>query len=211
MSEWRNNMYEYIKGTITFVNPAYIVLETNGIGYQLFIANPFRFSSKLNEEATIYVHQAVREDAITLYGFKDYTEKQLYLKLLSVSGIGPKSGLAILANDDHQGLVQAIENEDAAYLTKFPGVGKKTASQIVLDLKGKLADLTLTQAENTADYQQELVLTTNYNHVTEAVEALEALGYSAKEIKKIEPQIRKLNKESTDAYLREALRLLMKK
>lgn len=138
-----NKMYEYIKGIVTFVSPAYIVLENSGIGYQLFIANPFRFSSKLNAEATIYVHQAVREDAITLYGFKDYTEKQLYLKLLSVSGIGPKSGLAILANDDHQGLVQAIENEDAAYLTKFPGVGKKTASQIVLDLKGKLADLSL--------------------------------------------------------------------
>lgn len=204
-------MYEYIKGIVTFVSPAYIVLETNGIGYQLFIANPFRFSSKLNEEATIYVHQAVREDAITLYGFKDYTEKQLYLKLLSVSGIGPKSGLAILANDNHQGLVQAIENEDAAYLTKFPGVGKKTASQIVLDLKGKLADLAVAPVENTVDYQQELVLSTNYTHVTEAMEALEALGYSAKEIKKVEPQIRKLNKESTDAYLREALRLLMKK
>ncbi|MEG0474393.1 MAG: Holliday junction branch migration protein RuvA [Carnobacterium sp.] len=204
-------MYEYIKGVVTFVTPAYVVVETGGLGYLLYVANPFRFSNKLNEEVTIYVHQAVREDAITLYGFKDYNEKQLYLKLISVSGIGPKSGLAILANDDHSGLVHAIESEDATYLMKFPGVGKKTASQIILDLKGKLDDLDIPAVLTEGNIQQELALPSNHEPANEALEALAALGYSAREIKKVEPEIRKLTKETTDAYLREALRLLMKK
>lgn len=205
-------MYEYIKGTLTFVGPAYIVIENGGIGYQLLIANPFRFSSRLNQEVQVYVYQAVREDAITLFGFKDFSEKQLYLKLISVSGIGPKSSLAILASDDHAGLVQAIEGDDVAYLTKFPGVGKKTASQIVLDLKGKLDDL-MTPADGVISgaLQEKLTFPTNHGHVEETLEALAALGYSGKEIKRIEPQIRSLNEHSTDAYLRAALRLLMKK
>lgn len=204
-------MYEYLKGMVTFIGPAYIVMELNGIGYLLYIANPFRFSKQLNQETIIYVHQAVREDAITLYGFKDYNEKQLYLKLISVSGIGPKSGLAILANDDHAGLVQAIENEEVSYLVKFPGVGKKTAAQIILDLKGKLDDLDIMSQPLGGAIQQELSLSHKQGPVNEALEALTALGYSAKEIKNIEPEIRKMNKETTDAYLREALRLLMKK
>lgn len=204
-------MYEYIKGTLTFVGPAYIVIENGGIGYQLLIANPFRFSSKLNQEVQVYVYQAVREDAITLFGFKDFSEKQLYLKLISVSGIGPKSSLAILASDDHEGLVAAIENDDVAYLTKFPGVGKKTASQIVLDLKGKLDDLTASSSAGKGALQEKLVLTTNNGHIAETVEALTALGYSSREIKRIEPKLIALNEHSTDAYLRAALRLLMKK
>jgi Holliday junction DNA helicase RuvA len=204
-------MYEYLKGIVTFIGPAYIVVELNGIGYLLYIANPFRFSNQLNQETIIYVHQAVREDAITLYGFKDYNEKQLYLKLISVSGIGPKSGLAILANDDHAGLVYAIENEEVSYLMKFPGVGKKTAAQIILDLKGKLDDLEIIRIPIDGVMQQKLSLPQDQKPVNEAIEALTALGYSTKEIKKVEPEIRKMNKETTDAYLREALRLLMKK
>src|SRR5690554_4973710 len=99
-------MYEYIKGILTYVSPAYVVVENQGMGYQIHSANPYRFSTKMNEEVLIYVYQAVREDDITLYGFKDLNEKKLYLKLLNVSGIGPKSALAILANEDHSGLVQ---------------------------------------------------------------------------------------------------------
>ena len=187
-------MYEYLKGIVTFIGPAYIVLELNGIGHLLYIANPFRFSNQLNQETTIYVHQAVREDAITLYGFKDYSEKQLYLKLI-----------------DHSGLVQAIESEEASYLMKFPGVGKKTAAQIILDLKGKLDDLEISSTPLEGAVQQELSLSHKQGPVNEAIEALAALGYSAREIKKVEPEIRKMKKETTDAYLREALRLLMKK
>ncbi|SER73428.1 Holliday junction branch migration protein RuvA [Isobaculum melis] len=202
-------MYEYMKGRLSFVSPSYLAVEVGGIGYQLFVANPFRFSSKFNEEILIYVHQAVREDAITLYGFADLDEKQLFLKLISVSGIGPKSALAILASDDHGGLVNAIETDDAGYLTKFPGVGKKTAQQIVLDLKGKLGELSTTAAATEKMEASPVVSATK--HMEEALEALKALGYSAKELKRIEPKLKLVEATSTDEYLRTALKLLMKK
>lgn len=204
-------MYEYIKGTLTHVSPAYVVVENQGIGYQIHSANPFSFSTKMDQEVKMYIYQAVREDAITLYGFKDLNEKKLYLKLLSVSGIGPKSGMAILANEDHAGLVQAIENNDAHYLTKFPGVGKKTASQIVLDLKGKLGDLDIDLSNQAITLQLEPENQTSNVHIKEALEALRVLGYSAREVKKVAGDLEKLDRDSTDAYLREALKLLMKK
>ncbi|MEG2254608.1 MAG: Holliday junction branch migration protein RuvA, partial [Vagococcus sp.] len=92
-------MYEYIKGIVTFVSPYYMVVETNKIGYQIAVANPFRYSAYLNKEVTVYLHQVIREDAHVLYGFSNLEEKQLFLKIISVSGIGPKSGMAIMALD----------------------------------------------------------------------------------------------------------------
>ena len=137
-------MYEYLTGLVTSVTPQYVVLEVGGIGYQLFVANPYRFQEDAEKPVRIYVYQAVRDDNISLFGFVDRAEKQLFLQLINVSGIGPKSALAILANPDHQGLIDAIANDNVGYLTKFPGIGKKTASQIVLDLKDKVADITST-------------------------------------------------------------------
>ena len=135
ISNWKgDNMYEYIIGKVTFVSPYYIVVETNGIGYQISVDNPYRYSGKMDTDIKLYLHQVVREDAQLLFGFGSLEEKQLFLKLISVSGIGPKSGLAIMASvADHGGLINAIEGEDVTYLTKFPGVGKKTAQQMILD------------------------------------------------------------------------------
>ncbi|WP_321388344.1 Holliday junction branch migration protein RuvA [uncultured Enterococcus sp.] len=201
-------MYEYIIGTITYISPYYIVLETNGIGYQISVGNPYRYSGK-TEEVKVYLHQVIREDAHTFYGFGDLEEKQLFLKLISVSGIGPKSALAIMASEDHGGLIHAIESEDAAYLTKFPGVGKKTAQQMVLDLKGKLGDLERSESAVEAMAQ---AVPSNANHaLTEALEALGALGYSEKEIKKVTPKLEELEQAQTDEYLRTALKLMMKR
>ena len=131
-------MYEYLKGIITKITAKYIVLEANGIGYILHVANPYAYSGQVNQEAQIYVHQVVREDAHLLYGFRSEDEKKLFLSLISVSGIGPVSALAIIAADDNAGLVQAIETKNITYLTKFPKIGKKTAQQMVLDLEGKV-------------------------------------------------------------------------
>ncbi|OJG78344.1 Holliday junction DNA helicase RuvA [Enterococcus pallens] len=175
-----------------------------GIGYQIALGNPYRYSSKLEQTITIYVQQIIREDSHALYGFETLAEKQLFLRLLSVSGIGPKSGLAIMANEDHQGLIQAIEAGDVTYLTKFPGVGKKTAQQMVLDLKGKLAEL----VENPMSLFNQ---GNDDNALEEAIEALQALGYSPKEIKRVEKALAKETYQSTDEYLRAALKLMMKK
>lgn len=196
-------MYEYIIGTVTAINPAYLVLETQGIGYQIALGNPYRYSGKINQEVKIYVHQVIREDAHLLYGFGKLEEKQLFLRLISVSGIGPKSALAIMANEEHDGMIAAIENSDVTYLTKFPGVGKKTAQQMILDLKGKLGELA-------SDLPLSPTVAVNQAK-EEALAALSALGYSDKEIKRISKQLTEDQSKSTDEYLREALKLMMKK
>jgi len=202
-------MYEYIKGTVVYIGPLYVVVENGGIGYQLLVANPFRFSGSLNKEIMFYIYQAVREDAITLYGFKDYTEKQLYLKLISVSGIGPKSGLSILASDDHLGLIQAIESDNVSYLMKFPGVGKKTASQIILDLKGKIGDLLPDTYWMEGNLDEDKPSAPS-DILEEAMEALSGLGYSEREVKKIVPVLEKENFKTTEEVLRMAFKLLLK-
>ena len=193
-------MYEYIKGILTKITAKYIVVETAGIGYLLHVANPYAYSGKMNQEVQVYLHQVVREDAHFLYGFATEEEKQLFLNLISVSGIGPVSALAIIAADDNAGLVQAIESKNITYLTKFPKIGKKTAQQMVLDLEGKInLDLEDTPAKVSEENQA----------LEEAMEAMLALGYKATELKKI----KKFFEGTTDTaenYIKSALKMLVK-
>lgn len=202
-------MYEYFLGQITDVTPSFVVIEVAGIGYKVLTANPYRYQVA-NEPVKMYIHQAVSENGMSLFGFYDADEKALFEKLLNVSGIGPKSALAILANNDHSGLIQAINQENATYLTSFPGVGKKTAQQIVLDLKGKLNDLNVDVTGQT-----ELDVTTPAvdGALADALAALEALGYSAREVKKITKKLETYSQQhavDTNDLLSEGLRLLTK-
>ena len=197
-------MYEYFKGIISKITAKYIVLEVSSIGYILHVANPYAYSGRLHQEAKVYVHQVVREDAELLYGFVTEEEKQLFLSLISVSGIGPVSALAIIAADDNAGLVQAIEQKNITYLTKFPKIGKKTAQQMVLDLEGKVViagdDLSAKAVVQASNENQEL---------EEAMEAMLALGYKAAELKKI----KKFFEGTTDTaenYIKSALKMLVK-
>lgn len=201
-------MYEYLIGKITAINPHYIVVEINGIGYQLQVANPFRYEE--NSTQKVYVYQAVRENDVTLYGFYDLAEKQLFLKLISVSGIGPKSALAILATNDQGGFVAAINADDEAYLTKFPSIGKKTAKQIILDLKGKMDDI---ETPTPMVDQQNLALDfgNEQPYLKEALEAMLSLGYTKTEVKKVSKKLKDFQADSTDAYLSAALKLVLKK
>ena len=196
-------MYEYLKGIITKITAKYIVLETSGIGYILHVANPYAYSGQVNQEAQIYVHQVVREDAHLLYGFRSEDEKKLFLSLISVSGIGPVSALAIIAADDNAGLVQAIETKNITYLTKFPKIGKKTAQQMVLDLEGKVV------AADGPSESKAPVQTADNQELEEAMEAMLALGYKAAELKKI----KKFFEGTTDTaenYIKSALKMLVK-
>lgn len=198
-------MYEYLTGLIAVVAPQYIVVDVNGVGYKLLVANPYRYQVDDHKKVKVYVYQAVRDDDISLFGFVDVQEKNLFMQLINVSGIGPKSALAILANPDHQGLVDAITNDNISYLTKFPGIGKKTASQIVLDLKDKLAKEANGDLFNPSPLSASL--TTN-QALNDALEALAALGYKERDIKKVEKSLAKEDEMATDEYLRHALRLL---
>ncbi|MDR0298133.1 MAG: Holliday junction branch migration protein RuvA [Streptococcaceae bacterium] len=193
-------MYEYLTGTITKITPTYIVLEAYGVGYQLSVANPYAFSSQLNKTVQVYVHQVIREDAHTLYGFVDAAEKSVFLKLIGVTGIGPKSALAIIARGDNAGLAAAIESSNVTYLTKFPGVGKKTAMQMVLDLAGKFS----------LDAQEVVAQSPENTVVSEALEALTALGYKAAELKKIESKLTAENPETAEIAIKLALKMLVK-
>jgi holliday junction DNA helicase RuvA len=201
-------LYDYIKGTVEFVGPHYIVIDNGGIGYRIMTPNPFVFSIK-NEPIKVFTYHYVREDLIALYGFKTQEEKSLFEKLLNVTGIGPKGALAILASGQVEQVVQAIENEDEKFLVKFPGVGKKTARQIILDLKGKLEDIVPDYFPNLFNDGPNLTSHSTNEQLEEAMEALKALGYSDKEISKVSKKIEK-EENSTEDYLKIALQLLLK-
>ncbi|MEH7504963.1 Holliday junction branch migration protein RuvA [Neobacillus drentensis] len=203
-------MYEFIKGTVDFVGPEYVVVENSGIGYQISTPNPFIYASKMETMVTVYTYHYVREDVMALYGFETREEKKLFTKLLNVSGIGPKGALAILASGEVQQVVTAVENEDESFLVKFPGVGKKTARQMILDLKGKLQDIVPDYFPNLFNTDQlHLHTQAGNSNLEEAILALKALGYSEKEIKKISPELRK-EQMSTDQYIKKALQRLLK-
>ena len=196
-------MFEYLKGRLTKITAKYIVVEVAGIGYILHVANPYRYSDAIQQDITIYTHQVIREDAHLLYGFATESEKDVFLRLISVSGIGPTTALAIIAVDDNEGLVRAIDQQNITYLTKFPKIGKKTAQQMVLDLAGTFVD---TSVQSGAISQ---TAAASNQALDEAIEALLALGYKANEIKKIRTFFEGTS-ESAENYIKSALKMLMK-
>jgi Holliday junction DNA helicase RuvA len=185
-------MYSYLKGLVTEINPNSITLELNDIGYEVLTPNPYEF--KLNTEAKAYIYHHVREDLFQLYGFKTKDAKSLFIKLLSVKGIGPKSAMAILATGNVNDVIAAIELGNSKFLNKFPGIGPKASQQIILDLKGKL------------DLQEEGF--GRSNSINEVTEALKSLGYKASEIKKA---LKNLDPtKETNQLLKDALATMLK-
>lgn len=189
-------MYAYIDGIVNDINPSNIVLDNNGIGYEVVVANPYEYS--LEEKVRVYISQQVREDSNTLYGFKNKEQKSVFLLLLKVKGVGPKSALAILAGAKSSEIINAIENSDVTYMTKFPGVGKKSAQQIILDLKGKIEFI----SEDSTNLQ-------NNVYLSDAILALEALGYSKKELEKVEKKLSEFDFDKTDDYVKQGLKLMI--
>ena len=183
-------MFDYLRGKITKQFANYITVDVNGVGYKVYVSNPYKFA--LNEENTVYVYCHVREDENSLYGFYLEGERDLFLKLINVKGLGPKMGLTILATNSINGIVDAIDRENILYLKKIPKVGEKLARQIILDLKGKL----VMSEEDVGGNDNELVL------------ALESLGYKDKDIKNVIVKVdHSLNIEQ---QIKEALKLLLK-
>lgn len=185
-------MYNYIRGKITIIDGNMIVVENNGIGYSIIVANPYSF--EIGSEETIYVYNKIAEDENSLYGFKSIGERNLFLKLLGVKGLGPKVGIGFFATGSVAGIVDAIQRENVLYLKKFPKVGEKLAKQIVLDLKGKV-----TSEEANKD---------SGHDAFELISALEALGYKTQDISKILPNVDK--NASIENQVKEALKLLLK-
>lgn len=182
-------MFDYLKGKITKQLANYIVIDVNGVGYKVYTPNPYKF--KENEETIVYVYNHIREDENSLYGFSSEDERDLFLRLIDVKGLGPKMAMPILATGSINGIVDAIDRENILYLKKFPKIGEKLARQIILDLKGKLV-----MSEGSCESNDELVL------------ALEALGYKTNDIKNIVVKVDKTL--SIENQIKEALKLLLK-
>jgi len=185
-------MFGYIKGIIKDIQSNYVIIDNHDIGYLIYVPNPYYY--KLDEKYTIYTYNHIREEEYSLYGFKNKEELDLFLRLISVKGLGPKMALPMLATGSTTGIIDAIDRENILYLKKFPKIGDKVARQIILDLKGKLHGDQMSLLDNKED--------------NELIEALTALGYKQPDIKKI---IKNVDSNlSIEDQIKESLKLLLK-
>jgi Holliday junction DNA helicase RuvA len=144
-------MIAHLRGTLLAKRPNHAIVETHGVGYDVAISVPtFSEMPAAGAEVSLHIHTHVREDALSLYGFLRLAEKQLFEKLLTVSGIGPKLAITILSGMPADEMVNAIRGGDLARLTRIPGIGKKTAERMVLELRDKLPATTGTPETSTA-------------------------------------------------------------
>lgn len=186
-----SNLYNYIKGTVTIVRGDYVVVETGGIGYLIKTGNPFGF--EIGKQAEIHTYLHVREDVLDLYGFKSAEERDLFLKLISVKGIGPKGAMAIIASGAIDKVIHAIQIADSKYLQRFPGIGPKASQQIILDLHGKIDFNQVNARENPK--------------IKDLRDALKAMGYSTNEIKAMQP----IMEANLDKPINELIKIVLKK
>lgn len=183
-------MFDVIEGKVIDIEVNYVCISTSQIGFKVFVPNPYSF--RLDEEVKVYLHNQIKEDEYSLYGFKSKEERNIFLKLINVKGLGPKIALPILAGSTVEGLMDAIERENVLYLEKFPKVGEKLARQIILDLKGKLVS-----KENSSSGVND-----------ELVEVLLSLGYKRPDINRVVKDVD--GSLSIESQIKEALKLLLK-
>lgn len=203
-------MIDYLRGNVVHLESEYIVLDVRDIGYRVFTPNPYGLSRN-EEPVQLFIHHHVREDAIQLFGFTTRDEQALFRKLLEVSGIGPKVALAVLAAGRPEAVIAAIQQENVTFLMKLPGIGKKTAQRMILDLKDKLGAVDSGWV-NTTLMQQELQVASVDSGSTwaSAREALVGLGYRDAELDKAWHVLKDkvTGEESPDILIKKALQQL---
>jgi Holliday junction DNA helicase RuvA len=194
-------MIAYLKGEITYKNPAYIYIDCGGVGYQVNIS--LYTYARLEKSASIKLltHLVVKEDSHTLYGFYDWEERDLFIHLLSVSGIGPNTARIILSSLNPAEITQAILSEDELVFKQVKGIGSKTAKQIILDLKNKISkgnDMTIHMTTRDNTLQEE------------ALSALLALGFSKQSVTKAVSDVYKANPDlaSVESLIKASLKIL---
>ena len=188
-------MYSYLKGEITEIKATHITVETYGIGYSIKVPNPYSYS--INTNITIYLHHHVREEIIELYGFQTQEEKDMFEKLISVKGLGPKGALAILASATVLDIKNATKASNSLFFSKFAGIGPKLSQQIILDLKGKI----IVDEQNLKQKDERL-------HQVSL--ALKSLGYNATEIKNVTKKLVISKDDTINSLVVQALRMLNK-
>ena len=173
-------MIGFLRGEVAYLYTDCVLLDVQGVGYRVYIADSTRRQLHLHEQALLFTHMSVREDDITLYGFATEEEYALFQQLISVSGIGPKVALGMLSSITVASLCQAIQNKQTSVLTKLPGIGKKSAERLILELKDKLSFAHTTPADEELFLETEG--TVGDDIISEAQAALQALGYAEPEI-----------------------------
>lgn len=197
-------MYEYIKGLYKGMSKDYIVVENNEIGYKIFTSgSTIADMPKIDEKVTLYTQMIVREDFIGIYGFLTKEELSMFNLLLTINGVGAKASLSLLSISSALNLKYAILTGDEKTLVKAPGIGKKTAQRIILELKDKIKSDKDIANEAAVDAEE----LSSQNAVNEAVSALISLGYSEKEANEA---VKKADKsESVENILKTCLKYLM--
>ena len=199
-------MFAYIKGVIERKNENYVVVDVNGIGYKIFMPN--RGISKLPEigdMVKVHTYYYVREDNISLYGFNTQEELKMFELLISVSGIGTKSALAILSEISPSSFALSVISGDVSSLVKIPGIGNKTAQRMILELKDKFKTeqaITKNSIEN-----MDIGYSNINDNISEASSALQVLGYTKREIDKVLSNS-DFSKLSVEDIIKEALKKL---
>lgn len=183
-------MYYFLKGKIFLIEDDKVVLDVNNVGYELLVSHPSNY--QIGEEVLMYVHNVVREDDNYLVGFKDIEEKKVFLSLIKVKGLGPKTAIGALASTTPQEVINAISSNNVAFLKKLPGLGAKAAGQIILDLKGELTG----SKGNPKQYE-------------EVYDALKTLGFKGAAIDRVLATINEPN-ATTEEVLKIALSKLRK-
>lgn len=195
-------MIAYVKGKIIKINStsSSLIIATNGLGYEVFVSlnNLHKYQKRDEVEFFTYLH--TREDLAQLYGFESWEEREVFLLLINVSGIGPKGAMGILSHITIEKLKTAIVTENIDVLITLPGVGKKTAQRLIIELKDKIS-ATIPDPIETIDESQKTG--------SDLLQALVALGYQQFEVKKIIPQLLKDNPNKDEAFLlKKALQIL---
>lgn len=194
-------MIGYLSGKIKFLSENDCILDVNGVGYKISVDSATRQDLKIGESAEFFIHTSVREDSINLFGFKNQSTFELFENLLTVNGVGAKSALGIVSKISASDFSAAIARQDLNTLTKLPGVGKKSAQRILLELKDKIKPL----AEN-SDSEEFQPTTINLTSFDEATDALSALGYTSAEISAVFAKAPK--NSSTEQLIKIALKEL---
>ena len=199
-------MIGFLRGQVAALKADYCLLDVNGVGYRVFVAGSTRNKLRLKEEAQLFTYMNVYQDGITLYGFASEEEYDIFQLLIGVSGIGPKVALGILSAITVESLCKAIQNKQATVLTKLPGIGKKSAERLILELKDKVAFAAADDVEEILTL--DLEGPTGDDMMSEAQAALVTLGYSQAEIA---PVLKKATKcKTTEEVIKLALKQLNK-
>ena len=203
-------MISYITGSLEYIGNGDIIVETGGIGYRVYISSSVMAKlPRLRDRVKVYTYMSVKEDGISLFGFNKMEELELFNKLITVNGVGPKAAISLMGALSYGDIIMAVVSEDAAALSKAPGLGKKTAQKIILELKDKFKNEDFLQSIDSQVTVEEIEGVIGVGGKSEAIEALMALGYTKSEAARAVGAVYNENMD-TQELLKAALKQIVK-